>query len=494
MARGPLEAVDGDVLGFPAPDPARGLRGEGARIDRLLGGRLARLAADGELDAAPGSLLLLHLEGGLAARRVAAAGVGTGEVDGDALRTAVAAAAGAAVRAGGTLAWALDEAVPLSPAEQARCAVEGAALGAYDPGRWKTGPGRRGGLERLVLCGHVPEDVEAEAVRAGVVARWTNRARDLVNTPANELTPEALGEHALGIAVEVPGLEVDVLGPGEIARHGLTAFAAVAEGSDEPARLLHVRYEPPAPARPDLVLGVVGKAITFDSGGLSLKTPERMTWMKIDMAGGADVLCGLGAVAELGLPVRALGVVAACENLPGPRAYRPGDVVRTRSGRTVEVWNTDAEGRIVLADALTHARELGATHLLDLATLTRGALGDVYSALFANDDAWRDEVLAAARASGDHAWPWPLHPRFRRLLDSDVADLRNTSSGGAPSAAAAAFLAEFAGDGPWAHLDIGGTAFLERGRGDYLGRAGGTGAGVRLLAELAQRLAGAPAR
>jgi leucyl aminopeptidase len=487
---GSPEAIEVDVLGVGVLEPATEPRGALAAIDRPLGGRLAELAREGELVATTGSVLVLHVERGLAASRVAAAGLGAAErLDADGIRTAAAAAARTAARFGGSLAWVVDDALPLPAAEQARAAVDGAWLGTYDPGHWKSGRSARKGLRRLVIGGGALGGVAEAAVRAGVVARWTTRARDLVNAPANELTPAALGERAAEIAGEAPALTVEALGPEEIERLGLSAFAAVARGSDEPARLLIARHEPAAPARGDVLLGLVGKAITFDSGGLSLKTPERMTWMKIDMAGGAAVLCGLGAIAELGLPVRALGVVAACENMPGPRSYRPGDVIRTFSGKTVEVANTDAEGRIVLADALAHARALGATHLVDLATLTGGALGDLYASLFARGDAWRDELLAAAEASGDHVWPWPLHRRFRRLLDSDVADLKNTASGRAATAAAAAFLAEFAGEGPWAHVDIGGTAFLERSRGDYLSQRGGTGAGVRLVAELGRRLA-----
>jgi leucyl aminopeptidase len=497
---GPPEAIEADVLGVGVVEPATEPGGAVTVIDRPLGGRLADLARQGELTATGGSVLLLHVDTGprhppppLAARRVAAVGLGAAErLDADAIRTAAAAAARTAARFGGSLAWVVDEALPLPAAQQARAAVDGASLGTYDPGRWKSGRSGGKGLRRLVIAGGGLDGVAEAATRAGVVARWTTRARDLVNAPANEMTPAALGERAEEIAREVPALTVEALGPDEIERLGLTAFAAVARGSDEPARLLVARYDPPAHGPDDLVLGLVGKAITFDSGGLSLKSPERMTWMKVDMAGGAAVMCGLGAIAELGLPVRALGVVAACENMPGPRSYRPGDVIRTLNGTTVEVTNTDAEGRIVLADALAHARALGATHLVDLATLTGGALGDVYAGLFARGDDWRDELLAAAEASGDHAWPWPLHRRFRRLLDSDVADLKNTASGRAATAAAAAFLSEFAGDGPWAHVDIGGTAFLERSRGDYLSQRGGTGAGVRLVAELARRLASAP--
>jgi leucyl aminopeptidase len=217
-----------------------------------------------------------------------------------------------------------------------------------------------------------------------------------------------------------------------------------------------------------------------------------MSDMKGDMAGGAAVLAGAAAVAELQLPVRILGVVAAAENLVSGTSFRPGDILRAANGKTIEITNTDAEGRLVLADALWYARREGASHVLDLATLTGAmevALGDLYAGLFANDDDWREEVLRAAETSGDHAWPFPLHARYRRYVDSTYADLKNSSDlrQGSP-VLAAEFLREFAGEGPWAHVDMAGPGFLERSRGDYLTQRGGTGYGVRLIVELAQRL------
>jgi leucyl aminopeptidase len=270
------------------------------------------------------------------------------------------------------------------------------------------------------------------------------------------------------------------------------AFAAVAQGSDTPARLIVLRYEPPEPARADLVLGLVGKAITFDTGGISLKPSLHMEDMKGDMGGGAAVIEATGAIAELGLPIRVFTVAAATENMPSGHAYRPGDIITAANGKTIEITNTDAEGRLVLADALWYARQQGATHLLDLATLTGAmevALGDLYAGVFANDEGWRDEILAAGEASGDHIWPFPMHARYRRYVDSVFADLKNSSDlRQAGAVLAAKFLEEFAGDGPWAHADIAGPAFLERSRGDYLTQRGGTGYGVRLIVELASRL------
>jgi leucyl aminopeptidase len=214
--------------------------------------------------------------------------------------------------------------------------------------------------------------------------------------------------------------------------------------------------------------------------------------MKGDMAGGAAVVESMGAVAELGLPLRAIAVVAATENMIGGHAYRPGDIVRAMNGKTIEITNTDAEGRLVLADALAYAREQGATHVLDLATLTGAmeiALGDLYAGVFANDERWLADVLAAGNATGDHLWPFPLHRRYRRYVDSTFADMKNSSElrQGSP-ALAAEFLKEYAGEGPWAHIDMAGPGFLSRSRGDYLWQRGGTGYGVRLIVELVRRL------
>jgi len=426
---------------------------------------------------------------------VAAAGIGNRErIDADAFRTAAAAVARAAGRFGGTIGWVLDASLALSEAEQARAIVEGTLLGAYEPGRWKTNGVPPRPIERITLvAAGDPSDVAASAERAARIARRANRARDLANAPPNELTPERLAARAAEIAAETQHVTAEALGPDELDELGMGAFAAVARASHNPPRLIVLRYDPPEPRSPEVVLGLVGKAITFDSGGISLKPALKMEDMKGDMAGGAAVLEGLGAMAELGLPLRAVAVVASCENLVGGNAYRPGDILRAANGKTIEVTNTDAEGRLVLADALWYARRIGATHILDIATLTGAmelALGDLYGGLFANDAAWRDAVLAASERSGDHAWPFPLHPRYRRYVDSAFADMKNASDlKQASPALAAEFLQEFAGDGPWAHIDMSGPAFLERSRGDYMTQRGGTGYGVRLIVELATSLA-----
>jgi leucyl aminopeptidase len=404
------------------------------------------------------------------------------EPDVEGLRTAAARAV-RACRGGGTVAWALDAALPIALDEQVRALAEGAVIGGYDARRWRSGEQPRG-VERFVVCG-AGDDLAPVAERAALIARWINAARELVDAPPNVVSPAGLAERAAA----VPRLRAETIDPTEA---GLPALAAV--GASSPARplLLVLRHEPAgAPDAPRLAL--VGKAVTFDTGGYFLKSQADIVRQKADMAGGAAVVAALGAIAELALPLAVTGVVPACENMLSGSAIRPTDVIQTAAGLTVEVTNPDAEGRLILADALWWARRDGATHLVDLATLTgamRAGMGDLWAGVFAADQSWRDAVVEAGNASGDLAWPWPLHPRYRPLIDSTVADLRNTAgkSFGFPIVAAT-FLQQFAGEGAWAHVDMLGTALLDEDRGDAFGR-GATGYGVRMLTELVTRMAG----
>ena len=325
------------------------------------------------------------------------------------------------------------------------------------------------------------------AAHAATVATAVNAARDLQNRPANVLTPTALAERAQALE----GVTVDVLDGAGIRAAGMGAFAAVAQGSYEDPRLITIRYEPPDVTGP--LLGFVGKAVTFDSGGISIKPSAKMHEMKFDMSGGAAVIEAIGAIAALGLPVRVAGVVGATENMPSGRSVKPGDIVRAKSGVTIEVNNTDAEGRMVLADCLAHAIDLGAERIVDLATLTGAivvALGHTYAGLFANDEAWAAEVTAAGERTGEIVWRMPLHAEFAKAIEGRYGDIMNTTAErGAGSATAAEFLKRFVGDVPWAHLDIAGTAY-DLGR-PYAPK-GGAGWGVRLLVELARGEPAAP--
>ena len=471
------EAAEADLTAFAVLDPVGGVP--------ALDPRLPGLVESGEVKGEAGATCVLHGERG---RIVAAGGGRRDQLDSDSIRDA--AAGVARLGLGGTVAWLLDRDLPLSLAEQARAVVDGLVLGGYDPGAWKTQPQRRHQTERLLLVGADDATLQL-AQRAERVAQWANRARDLANRPPNDLTPERLAERAAEIAQGPAELSYESFGRKQIVDMGMGAFAAVAQGSHAEPRLIVLRYDPPN-ARGELVLGLVGKAITFDTGGISIKHQDFMEDMKGDMSGGAAVIEGVGAVADLGIPLRILAVVASAENMTGGGAYRPGDILTAMNGKTIEVINTDAEGRLVLADALCYAREQGATHLVDMATLTGAivlAMGDLYGGVYANDDGWRDHVVDAANAAGDHLWPLPLHRRYRRYVSSNFADMKNASilQEGSP-ALAAEFLREFAGDGPWAHIDLAGPAFIRRSRGDYISQQGGTGYGVRTIAELAQRL------
>jgi leucyl aminopeptidase len=481
-----------DALAIPVAQP---LSGDGAQIvDDKLAGRLSTLIASGELRSERGDAVLLHTDGELQAPRVVAVGIGPrDDVDAESLRTAGAAVAHRLRRVGGTVTWLLDESLPVPLPEQAAALIEGTILGGYSPGAWKTQePDKQPkSVEKIVLGHFDTQELRDAAERAALLAERTNRARELSNMPPNELNPHTLGEKAKELAREHEHLTADVLATKQLDELGMGALTAVGRGSRNDPRLIVLRYDPPE-TKTDVVLGLVGKSITFDAGGISLKPAAKMEDMKGDMAGGAGTLHGIGAIAALKLPVKAIAVLAAAENLPGGDAFRPGDILRAANGKTIEIINTDAEGRLVLADALWYARREGATHVLDLATLTGAmelALGDLYAGYFANDDEWSERIRRAGDRSGDYLWPFPLHRRYRRYVDSAFADMKNGSIlRQASPVLAAKFLEEFAGDGPWAHVDMAGPGFLERSRGDYMRVPGGTGYGVRLIAELASGL------
>ncbi len=360
--------------------------------------------------------------------------------------------------------------------------VEGTLLAAYRYTALKSDPGEDRAPESLVVSAHHDVAASVETGRAGAEA--ANRARDLGNTPANLLTPEALTARAR----ELPGVQVEVMGRADIEAAGMGAFACVAQGAEHEPQLITIRHEPAGASGP--LLGLVGKAVTFDSGGYSIKPAARMHEMKFDMCGGAAVLEATGAIAALGLPLRLVAVIGATENMVSGRAVRPGDVVRSRSGVTIEVNNTDAEGRLVLADCLTHAREQGAERLVDVATLTGGIVttfGPVHAGLMGNDDAWCDAVTEAGEATGERVWRLPLDPLYDELIKGRYGDIMNAVEGRkAHSITAAAFLARFAGDVPWAHLDIAG---VSDGLGRPYAQHGASGWGVRLLLRLAARMA-----
>ena len=325
--------------------------------------------------------------------------------------------------------------------------------------------------------------IEAAVARGRIIGACANQARALGNEPGNILTPQVFAARVVEMAT-VAGLTVEVFDVERIRALKMGLLLGVAQGSAEPPRLVVIRYEPPnAPAAP--LLGFVGKGVTFDSGGISIKPAELMDRMKDDMSGGAAVAAAIVALARLKAPHRVVGVIPMVENMPGGRAIRPGDVLTGASGKTVEIINTDAEGRLILADALWYAQQLGATHLVDVATLTGAcvvALGKTASGLFGSPETWVDAVRRAGDAGGDRLWPLPLYEEYRELLKSEIADLVNSAGRWAGAITAAMFLKEFVDDRPWAHLDIAGTCWAEE-RKAYQPK-GATGVAVRTLIEL----------
>jgi leucyl aminopeptidase len=458
---------------------------EGKSIPHDIDGAMQALADSGEARPSFRHLAVTHAAG----KRLVVVGLGDRDaLTPERLRVAAAAVQDRARDLGARrLCWELPHKVG---AEHAAALVEGTALSGYRFDRYKSpsGDGDRPGLQELVVAAH---DDHAETVRrALLVSEAVNRARDLQNTPPNDLTPARLGDAALALAAEHEHLEGEVEGREEIEARGMGCFAAVGAGSANEPALITLRYEPPGAVGP--VLGLVGKAVTFDTGGISIKPAGKMADMKFDMSGGAAVLGAVDAIAGLGLPVHVVAVVGATENMPGGGAFRPGDVLRASNGTTVEVLNTDAEGRLVLADCLAHAVTLGAERLVDLATLTGAivsALGATHCGLFSDDDAWAEQVAEAGIRAGELTWRLPLHPDYADLLKSQTADVVNVNEARkAGSIVAAEFLRKFTDDVPWTHLDIAGTAF-ESGRA-YAPK-GGSGFGVRLLVELAEALAAA---
>ncbi len=375
------------------------------------------------------------------------------------------------------------DAVPVGDAVQAL--AEGAIIANYEGLSYKTAGSPCGWLERVELRVAVGAAEATQALERGrVLGECTNLARELANEPGNVLTPREFADRAQKMGKEA-GLGVEILDEKEIARLGMGLLLGVARGSHQPPRVVVLRHEPKNAVK-GVVLGLVGKGITFDTGGISIKPAENMDKMKDDMSGGAAVLCAMAAMSRLNAPVRCLGVIPATENMPGGHAMKPGDILTSAEGKTVEVLNTDAEGRLILGDGLWYARKLGATHLVDMATLTGAcvvALGKTTSGLFGRPDPWVEHVRRASERAGDRSWPMPVFDDYKDLLKSEIADFTNTGGRAGGAISAALFIKEFAGELPWVHMDIAGTAWAEESK-PYQPK-GATGVGVRTLAELA---------
>jgi leucyl aminopeptidase len=443
-------------------------------------GPVAALVESGEAKGKPRKLAVTHEDG----RRVIVVGLGKREeFDAEKARVAAAVAAGRAKELSArSLSWAEPGGEGVAGA-----LVEGTLLALYSFDRFKSRDDDEDsgdGVQSLEVVSDVDPTAAIDIAR--VRAEAANRARDLQNTPSNVATPEFLASRAEEIAGQHDKLSFEALGRDEIVKRGMGAFAAVAQGTYAEPKLIVLRYEGGGGAPR---LGYVGKAVTFDTGGISIKPAAKMQEMKFDMSGGAAVIESLGAIAELGIPVNVIGVVPATENMPSGRSMKPGDIVTAMNGKTIEINNTDAEGRLILADSLAYAVEQGAEKLIDLATLTGAiivALGSTYAGLFSNDDDWFSDVEAACTATGELGWRLPLHPEYFDLTKGQYADLTNASEQRkASSIYAAEFLRQFVDDKPWVHVDIAGTAW--GGTKPYA--SGASGFGVRMLIELAQRVA-----
>jgi len=455
---------------------------------------LGKLLESGEARSSLKALALTHAEG----KRCLAVGLGPRKDFTPEHARVVAAVARERARELATrrLCWH----APIKPDDDQRRAaeimealVEGTILADYRFEKHKSKP--TGGddgpmhLEQLLIAvpaeGPVSGEAEATVARARTVAEAVNRARDLQNRPGNDLTPTALAEYALALGEEIEALQVEVEGRTGIEGLDMGAFAAVAQGSEQEPALIVLKYEGPDAKGP--LLGFVGKAVTFDSGGISLKPGAKMAEMKFDMSGGAAVIEAVAAIARLQLPVKLLAVVGATENLPSGRSVKPGDIVKAANGKTIEVNNTDAEGRLVLADCLCHAVSLGAERIVDLATLTGAvivALGSTYAGLMSNNEELSEHITEAGARTGEIVWRLPLHEEYDELVAGKYGDLDNAPEARkAGTIVGASFLANFVGKVPWAHLDIAGSAWdLDRA---YVGK-GASGYGVRLLVELAR--------
>jgi leucyl aminopeptidase len=471
------------VFGFEDNPTGTGTAGGLPESARAL---LAELQQSGEMKGKPYEATLIHRPGGLAARLLLVIGAGKEEKYKPALLRRLAGMAVRHLRARGVhnLTWALSP--KYRGAEAVQALVEGAITADYDSDRYRT---ERNGEKRidefwLLTAGEaVTSGERSAAARGQIIAEAQNFVRDLVNEPSNNLPPSKLAERAQAMSREY-GLECEVLDENEIQRLKMGALWAVGQGSEAPPRLIVLRYTP-AEALAEPVIALVGKGITFDTGGISIKPAADMHEMKTDMAGGATMLGVMRAIAQLKPAVRVMCVIPAAENMPSGNAYRPGDVITSMSGKTIEILNTDAEGRLALADAVTYARQQGATVVIDAATLTGGvmvALGTITTGVFGWNKDWVKRVLASAAAVGERMWELPIDDEYRDLYKSMIADLANTGGRYGSAITGAMFVGEFAGDTPWVHLDIAGTRWSNEEK-PYMAK-GPTGHPMRTLVHL----------
>lgn len=463
-------------------------------LDEITGGVIKSVIESEELKGKEAETVYLQLAGNTAVKAHRILLIGVGERD-DYTTTQAAQMAGTATR---VLRGKNAQSIAIVPRlegfaeEIASVVVEGAIMGLFEMDKYRTSDKEVRKVERLIV---VMDGADGAAMKRGVergksIGESVNFTRDLANEPGGYMTPSIMAERAREVATEF-GLSIDVLDEARMEQEGMGSLLCVARGSEEPAKLIVLKYTPPGvTAEGDGLLAFVGKGITFDSGGISLKPGENMELMKYDMTGGATVMGAMRAIGQLKPSIPVLGVIPCAENLPSGKATKPGDVVRAMTGKTIEVINTDAEGRLVLADAIAYARKLGATRIVDMATLTGAvsiALGDVHVAILGTDQELIDEVIASGKEAGEKFWQLPLDKEYSRQIKSDIADIKNVGGRKAGTITAAAFLKEFADGVSWAHLDIAGTAWGDEAK-PYRSK-GPTGIAVRTLLRLVARSA-----
>jgi leucyl aminopeptidase len=487
-------ACDALIIGAVRKIEGKGisLTKTGNTVDQLLNNLIAERIADGEFKGNLGEILTIHTMGKLAAKRVLVVGLGQqSKVNSKSLQRACAIATRRLQDTGAhTIALAIDlHNDKVSTEQSTQAQTEGALLGLYTFRAYQTADKDQRGITHIQIYTDSASKVQAEQAinKAKILADATNTARDLVNEPPNVLTPTELAQRAVAMAKQT-GLEYEVFDREKIAQLGMGGLIGVSQGSAQPPRFIVLRYRG-APENTQ-ALGLVGKGITFDTGGISIKPADHMDEMKGDMGGAAAVFGAMQAIANLKPHINVTALIPTCENMPSGTAYRPGDILRILNGKTIEIVNTDAEGRLVLADGLSYAVKEGLSPIINLATLTGGvvvALGSVMTGLFCNNETLTNEIISAGQSAGEKYWPLPLDDEYQELIKSEIADIKQTGGRYASSVSAAKILEHFVDNTPWAHLDIAGTSYVEN-KKSYQEK-GGTGVGVRTLAELILHLA-----
>jgi len=488
----PYSSLQADAIVTYVFDKDTKIEGVLADLDRGMDGRLAALAEGGEITGKALEMVLIHFPEGLDAKRLLLVGAGKPDKFAVSDLRKIAGAALRYLKSRGVKKIVFLAREGERDAAAVRAIGEGLIVGDFESDKYKSEKKNNEEIQSVSLSGFegaMPAELNSALDCGRVIAESQNFARDLINEPSNRLTPRILAARAEVMAKEV-GLRVEILDERKISELKMGALIGVAQGSVEPPRVIVIRYTPENPRPGAPVLGLVGKAVTFDTGGISIKPADNMEKMKYDMGGGATMLGAMRALAYLKPSIPVIAVIPATENMPGGRAQKPGDVQVAMSGKTIEVINTDAEGRLILADGVTYARKLGCTHLIDAATLTGAiqvALGSVHVGAFGTPREYLDQFLESAKAVGEKMWPMPMDDDYEELIKSNIADIRNTGTGkGGGAITAAWFIKEFAEDVPWVHLDIAATCWVDDGK-PWLAK-GPTGVAIRSIVDFAQKL------